>query len=228
MSEPGHIVNFDHLTDEKNPRLPGRDDKLTIDDIRIEVVKDHVAEIRVVPDQILSLVRVSVVIPTLNEADNLSHVFERLSTEVFEVILVDGNSTDGTVEIAKRLWPRLRVVTQTGTGKGNALTLGFWAATGDIIVMLDADGSTDPAESLVSSLHSSPERTSRKVAGSLLGEGAPTSLLSGASAIGGSPRLSTTSGAGNTAISATATMRSGAGSCLSFRPIVTGSRSKPL
>jgi glycosyltransferase involved in cell wall biosynthesis len=35
---------------------------------------------------------------------------------------------------------------QTGKGKGNALTCGFWAASGDVIVMLDADGSTDPAE----------------------------------------------------------------------------------
>jgi glycosyltransferase involved in cell wall biosynthesis len=38
------------------------------------------------------------------------------------------------------------VITQTRTGKGNALACGFAAATGDIIVMIDADGSTDPAE----------------------------------------------------------------------------------
>jgi glycosyltransferase involved in cell wall biosynthesis len=40
----------------------------------------------------------------------------------------------------------LVAIKQTGKGKGNALACGFWAATGDIIVMLDADGSTDPAE----------------------------------------------------------------------------------
>jgi glycosyltransferase involved in cell wall biosynthesis len=92
------------------------------------------------------MLRVSVVIPTLNESENLPHVFDRMPREVFEVILVDGNSTDGTVQTAKRLCPDLRVITQTGKGKGNALTCGFWAATGDVIVMLDADGSTDPAE----------------------------------------------------------------------------------
>ena len=84
--------------------------------------------------------------PALNEEDNLAHVFARMPREVHEVILVDGNSTDGTVELANELWPGLITVYQSGKGKGNALTCGFWAATGDIIVMLDADGSTDPAE----------------------------------------------------------------------------------
>jgi glycosyltransferase involved in cell wall biosynthesis len=123
--------------------------ELNLDDIEIEVAEDPlhgIDEIRMVPDPILSLVTVSVVMPTLNEADNLSHVFERMPSEIFEVILVDGNSTDGTVEVAKRLWPSLRVIRQSGKGKGNALTCGFWAATGDVIVMLDGDGSTDPAE----------------------------------------------------------------------------------
>jgi glycosyltransferase involved in cell wall biosynthesis len=124
----------------------GRTNTLTLDDIEIEVVRDPLEGIKGFRDPILSLVRVSVVVPTLNEADNLPHVFEHMPDEVFEVILVDGNSTDGTVEVAKRLWPSLRVITQSGKGKGNALTCGFWAATGDVIVMLDADGSTDPAE----------------------------------------------------------------------------------
>ena len=65
---------------------------------------------------------------------------------VHEVILVDGNSTDGTVAVARELWPSIRIVRQQGRGKGAALRSGFAAATGDIIVMLDADGSTDPAE----------------------------------------------------------------------------------
>ncbi len=91
--------------------------------------------------------RVSVIIPTLNEAANLPHVFARLPfQELFEVILVDGHSTDDTVEVARTLWPAVRVVLQDDTGKGNALACGFAAARGDIIVMLDADGSTDPAE----------------------------------------------------------------------------------
>jgi glycosyltransferase involved in cell wall biosynthesis len=89
--------------------------------------------------------RVSVVIPTLNEAANLPHVFARLPP-VFEVIIVDGHSEDSTVEVARALRPDVRIILQEGKGKGNALACGFAAARGDIIVMLDADGSTDPAE----------------------------------------------------------------------------------
>jgi glycosyltransferase involved in cell wall biosynthesis len=90
--------------------------------------------------------RVSVIIPTLNEARNLEHVFAALPAGLHEVILVDGHSTDGTPDIARALRPDVRVVAQTRKGKGNALACGFAAATGDIIVMIDADGSTDPAE----------------------------------------------------------------------------------
>jgi len=89
---------------------------------------------------------VSVVIAAMNEAENLPHVFATLPHWVDEVVLVDGNSTDGTVEVARSLRPDLRVVVQSGKGKGNALTEGFAAATGDIIVMMDADGSTDGHE----------------------------------------------------------------------------------
>jgi len=97
-------------------------------------------------DPFLSAVSVSVVLPALNEADNLPHVFERMPPEVAEVILVDGDSTDGTVAVAQQLWPSVVVITHGRKGKGNALAAGFRAARGEIIVMLDADGSTDPAE----------------------------------------------------------------------------------
>jgi glycosyltransferase involved in cell wall biosynthesis len=89
--------------------------------------------------------RVSVVVPARNEARNLEVVLPELP-EVHEVILVDGNSTDGTIETARRVMPGIRVVEQTRRGKGNALACGFMAATGDIVVMFDADGSADPAE----------------------------------------------------------------------------------
>jgi len=91
------------------------------------------------------LPRVSVVVPTLNEAANLPHVFAELP-DVHEVILVDGFSTDGTIDVARRLRPDIRVVTTDVRGKGAALRAGFDAAQGDLVVMLDADGSADPRE----------------------------------------------------------------------------------
>jgi glycosyltransferase involved in cell wall biosynthesis len=90
--------------------------------------------------------RVTVVIPTLNEARNLPHVFKRLPKDLYEVVLVDGRSTDDTVAVARELRPDIRVVRETAPGKGRALRAGFEAARGDIIVMLDADGSADPRE----------------------------------------------------------------------------------
>ncbi len=89
--------------------------------------------------------RISIVIPALNEARNLEVVLPELP-QVHEVILVDGASTDGTVETALRVLPTIKVVRQTRRGKGNALVCGFAAATGDVVVMFDADGSADPAE----------------------------------------------------------------------------------
>jgi glycosyltransferase involved in cell wall biosynthesis len=88
---------------------------------------------------------VSIVVPALNEERNLPAVFAGLPADA-EVILVDGGSLDRTVEVAQRLRPSIKVVQQTRRGKGNALACGFAAATGDIIVMIDADGSTDPTE----------------------------------------------------------------------------------
>jgi glycosyltransferase involved in cell wall biosynthesis len=89
---------------------------------------------------------VSVVIPALNEARNIPHVFAQIPPDVYEVVLVDGFSVDETVAIARELRPDVRVVAQTRQGKGNALACGFAAATGDIIAMVDADGSADPGE----------------------------------------------------------------------------------
>jgi glycosyltransferase involved in cell wall biosynthesis len=89
---------------------------------------------------------VSVVIPAKNEAANLPHVFKTVPAWVDEIILVDGHSVDDTVAVTRALCPQAKVVAQTGKGKGDALMAGFAVATGDIIVMIDADGSTDGAE----------------------------------------------------------------------------------
>ncbi len=90
--------------------------------------------------------RVSVVIPTLNEAENLPHVLPHIPAWVDEVVIVDGRSQDGTIEVAKRLRPDVVIVNEPRSGKGVALRTGFEAATGDIVVMMDADGSMNPNE----------------------------------------------------------------------------------
>lgn len=80
--------------------------------------------------------RLSVVIPALNEAPNIGHVLRTLPEDVFEVILVDGHSTDGTVDVARAIRSDIRVVVQPGTGMGDALAAGFAACRGDVVVML--------------------------------------------------------------------------------------------
>ena len=89
---------------------------------------------------------ISVVIPTLNEAQNLPYVLPYIPSIVGEIILVDGHSTDDTIAVAQQLQPAIHVIKQMGKGKGSALKAGFAVCTGDIIVMLDADGSADPNE----------------------------------------------------------------------------------
>ena len=84
--------------------------------------------------------RISVVIPTMNEARNLPHVLREVPLD-YEIIVVDGGSTDGTPEIARSLRPDAIVMRQPNRGKGDALFAGFEAAHGDILVTLDADGS---------------------------------------------------------------------------------------
>lgn len=90
--------------------------------------------------------KVSVVVPAMNEEKNIGQVLAELPEGLHEVILVDGNSKDGTVETARRAYPGIRVTTQSGRGKGDAFRTGFAAVTGNLVVMLDADGSADPAE----------------------------------------------------------------------------------
>lgn len=82
----------------------------------------------------------------MNEAANLPHVFGALPEGLHQVILVDGNSVDGTADVARELMPEIEIVQQTRRGKGNALACGFERCAGDVIVMIDADGSTDPSE----------------------------------------------------------------------------------
>ncbi len=90
-------------------------------------------------------VAVTIIIPARNEAPNLAALFASLPP-VYEVILVDGNSVDGTIDVALQLMPDVRVLRQTGRGKGNAMIEGLAAANGDVAVFIDADGSNEPGE----------------------------------------------------------------------------------
>lgn len=90
--------------------------------------------------------RVTLVVPTKNEATNIAWVLEQVPDCVDEIILVDGHSTDATVTTARATREDIRIIQQEGMGKGDALRTGFLAATGDLIVMIDADGSMAPQE----------------------------------------------------------------------------------
>lgn len=118
------------------------------DQLLVRPASSHLGEHRVsgVRASMAGWPRVSVVIPTLNEEANIPHVFGQLPRRLHEVIIVDGYSTDRTVDVARFLRPDARIVMQEHPGKGDAMRCGFAAATGDVIVMLDADGSADPAE----------------------------------------------------------------------------------
>ena len=87
----------------------------------------------------------SVVIPTRNEEGNIGHVLRQLS-RFDDIVVVDGFSEDNTVAIARQVRPDLRLLEREPNGKGDALRAGFAAASGDVIVIMDADGSMDPGE----------------------------------------------------------------------------------
>jgi glycosyltransferase involved in cell wall biosynthesis len=89
---------------------------------------------------------VSLVIPAKDEARNIAWVLRRLPDGIDEVILVDGHSTDDTVAIAREIRPDIVVVDEEAPGKGAAMRTGMATAQGDVIVLIDADGSMDPRE----------------------------------------------------------------------------------
>lgn len=139
--------------------------------------------------------KVSVVVPAINEERNIGQVLSRLPEGLHEVILVDGKSQDRTIEEAERAYPGIRVLTQNGRGKGDAFRTGFAGVTGNLVVMLDADGSADPAE--IPSFVEALEAGADFAKGSRFLEG------------GGSADITALRSAGNTFLSGTANLLHG-------------------
>ena len=89
---------------------------------------------------------VSLIIPAMNESATLTSIIDSVPTYVDEIIVIDGRSKDNTFEIASN-HPRVnKVLRQRSRGKGAALSLGFAMARCDLVAIIDADGSMDPAE----------------------------------------------------------------------------------
>jgi dolichol-phosphate mannosyltransferase len=87
---------------------------------------------------------VTVVIPARNEEPTLGMIIEKASRVSDEIVVVDGHSTDGTAEVARRAG--VVVVLDNKRGKGDAIRVGARAASRDIVVFMDADGSHDAAD----------------------------------------------------------------------------------
>ncbi len=90
--------------------------------------------------------KITVVVPTLNEAENIKEVFPNIPEFIDEIVVVDGNSIDKTREEILKYRKDARIIIEKPNGKGAAIKIGFENATGDLIVMMDADGSHDPRE----------------------------------------------------------------------------------
>jgi glycosyltransferase involved in cell wall biosynthesis len=86
--------------------------------------------------------RITVIIPCLNEEQGIERVLRRMPEFVDEVIVVDNNSTDRTADVAESLGAR--VIREHVRGYGRAYKKGFSVATGDVIITLDGDHSYPP------------------------------------------------------------------------------------
>ncbi len=91
---------------------------------------------------------VSVVVPTLNAARYLAEALESIESQSYErreIVLVDGGSTDGTLEIADR-YAAVRVIHQSGNGLADAWNCGIEASAGELVAFLDSDDLWEPTK----------------------------------------------------------------------------------
>lgn len=93
---------------------------------------------------LLKPLSVEVIIPTLNEAQTIGYILDEVGRYANDVLVIDGQSVDGTCAIVKQYGARM--IIQSKRGKGFALREAFKKSKGDIVVMLDADGSMKPSE----------------------------------------------------------------------------------
>ena len=103
------------------------------------VSRDFISAARWILANTLPMADVSIVIPTKNEEHNLPHFLPYLPMSA-EIVLVDGHSTDNTLNIARGLRRDVVILTQEGKGKGNALKMGFSQATRDFIIIFSTCG----------------------------------------------------------------------------------------
>lgn len=88
--------------------------------------------------------KITIVIPTLDEEETIGYMIELCKPYCDEILVVDGHSSDRTAAIAHSL--NVTVLTDNGKGKGAAMRQALSAASGDIVVFIDADGSHDPRD----------------------------------------------------------------------------------
>jgi glycosyltransferase involved in cell wall biosynthesis len=84
---------------------------------------------------------VSLIVPTLDEAGTIGRLLADVPGWLDEVIVIDGPSRDGTLDVVAEACPRAIRLKQAGAGKGAAIKTGLTVATGDVVVTMDADGS---------------------------------------------------------------------------------------
>ncbi len=127
--------------------------------------------------------KLSIVIPCYNEVETIREVIKRVERAPIpekEIIIVDDGSTDGTREILRgEVFPGVKAIIfhERNSGKGMALKTGFTAATGDVLVVHDADFEYDPNE-LPMLLERITEGEADVVYGSRFFSGNPQSAIS--------------------------------------------------
>ena len=113
----------------------------------------NLALVRIAPSEAATPQSVSVIVPARNERGNIAGIVERVPRmgPADEIIFVEGHSSDGTwdeIQAVVARYPdrRLRALRQSGRGKGDAVRAGFSAATGDLLMILDADLTVAPED----------------------------------------------------------------------------------